>query len=197
MTSLSDMQEGPFPEVGLSVLTWKSPRTLERTLRSLQPVGDLFSQRTVVCQEGSPEEMDIARRYDFEPVATEKNLGIQEGLARCAESLSSERILIVESDNFFVASDHARDLLKRAVFLFDQHEMKAFQLGERKSGVSHRFCATGSPKNRCARRFAVICGRSQLDCACMNQLQWRIQSRTETGLSESSKMDSISPIPTA
>ncbi|WP_319517427.1 hypothetical protein [uncultured Martelella sp.] len=135
----SDMQEDRLPDVGLSILTWKSPKTLERTLRSLAPVSDLFAERKVVCQEGDPEEMDIARKFGFDPVPTKTNLGIQEGLAHCAECLESERILIVESDNMFVEQDNARDLLKRALILFDQHEMTAFQLSMRPTHLSDRF----------------------------------------------------------
>lgn len=139
MSSHSDTSRSDFPEVGLSVLTWKSPRTLERTLHSLAPVSDLFSERKVICQEGSPEEMDIARKFGFVPVATESNLGIQEGLARCAESLETERILIVESDNVFVDKEKAPALLRRAIILFDQHEMDVFQVSGRPNRVSKRF----------------------------------------------------------
>lgn len=139
MSSHSNRPDNGLPEVGLSVLTWKSPKTLERTLRSLGPVSDLFAERKVVCQEGNPEEMEIARAFGFEPVATDRNLGIQEGLARCGEVLSTERIVIVEGDNTLVGKDGVRDLMIRAFLLFDAHKMTAFQLSGRNHTLSSRF----------------------------------------------------------
>lgn len=145
MYSSSNGPEGELPKIGLSVLTWKSPKTLERTLRSLMPVSDLFAERKVVCQEGSAEEMAIARTFGFEPVATDRNLGIQEGLARCGEVLSTERIVIVEGDNTLVEKDNARDLMMRAFALFDAHEMTAFQLSGRNEELSKRFLRYWKP----------------------------------------------------
>lgn len=130
-------QDGP--PIGLSVLTWKSPKTLESTLKSLMRVADIFSERYVICQQGDPEEMAIAAAYGYTPIATEENLGIQEGLARCGEAPVSERIVIVEGDNMLCQSEDAPRRLRRAITLLDERDIHVFQFQKRPNQPSDRF----------------------------------------------------------
>ena len=139
MTVASNIDHGNGPPVGLSVLTWKSPRTLESTLKSLARVADIFAERYVVCQQGDPEEMALAETYGYTPIATERNLGIQEGLARCGEAPTSERIVIVEGDNTLCQSEDAPRRLRRAITLLDEREIHVFQFQKRPASPSDRF----------------------------------------------------------
>ncbi|TCT31766.1 hypothetical protein [Martelella mediterranea] len=139
---------GMLPPVSLSVLTWKSPKTLKNTLKSLSRVKDIFSHRYVICQEGDPEEIRIAQAFGFKPVPTDKNLGIQEGLARCADAAETELVLIVEGDNMLVSRDDARYLLNGAIHAMTkpEHDIKAFQLHQRDPKLSDRFLRYWHPK---------------------------------------------------
>lgn len=49
----------------LSILTWKAPDTLRRTLESLEPIRDLFHECIVICQESDPREIDMATQYGW------------------------------------------------------------------------------------------------------------------------------------
>lgn len=64
----------------------------------MSPIRELFGEGLVVCQEGDPEEIAISKRYGYRPVATEKNLGIQGGVARAIEIAAHDIVLFVEND---------------------------------------------------------------------------------------------------
>lgn len=101
--------------ISLSILTWKSPRTLEKTLRSLEPVKSRFDECLVVCQEGDPVEVALCEQYGFTPVCTAQNLGIQEGLAHAAEVARNDYVLVMENDCPFVNRPQALAALDESI----------------------------------------------------------------------------------
>lgn len=127
------------PPAGLSVLTWKSPNTLRNTLSALTAVADLFVERFVLCQEGDPEEMEIARLFGFVPIATERNLGIQEGLAMCATLPSTETVMVMEGDCLLYDQKNGREIIERCLSLLGEQNLQAIQLQARISEPTPRF----------------------------------------------------------
>lgn len=116
--------------VTLSILTWKAPQTLQRTLASLAPVQDLFSHRLVVCQEGDPDEIGIAERYGFKPVPTERNVGIQEGLALTVESAPTDIVLAMENDCAYLGGAEGKASLAGVIDAFVREGLDVVKLGE-------------------------------------------------------------------
>jgi hypothetical protein len=103
--------------VALSVLTWKAPDTLARTLPSLAPIATLFSERIVVCQESDPREIGIAREHGFTPIMLRENVGIQRGLAKCVEAPASDIVLVLENDCPFLGSGNDTGRILDAISL--------------------------------------------------------------------------------
>lgn len=139
MTETPPDRNAALPPVSLSVLTWKSPKTLKNTLTSLSRIGHLFTQRYVICQEGDPEEIRIAQEFGYTPAPTDRNLGIQEGLAYCGTVPTTERIMIVEGDNRLSTRDDAPYFLEQAIRLLDSQNIQAFQLQERNTQPPKKF----------------------------------------------------------
>jgi hypothetical protein len=86
--------------VTAGVLTWRSPRTLARTLASYRRHGldDLLDQRLVLVQERGGEEARIARSFGWSPIVEEANIGIGAAYARLIEMTTSEYFLFLECD---------------------------------------------------------------------------------------------------
>lgn len=91
--------------ITLSVLTWKSPKTLRRTLESLAPIKGVFEERLVICQESDPEEIAISEELGFTPVKLENNVGIQNGLIECVKRGRNKHVMMMENDIPWVVPD--------------------------------------------------------------------------------------------
>ena len=89
-----------------AVLTWRSPRTLERSLASYQRHGldCMLQQRLVLVQEGGDQEAAIARSFGWEVITEERNIGIGPAYARLVERTGTELFLFLECDWLLTAS---------------------------------------------------------------------------------------------
>lgn len=117
-------------QASLSILTWKAPDTLGRTLQSLEPIQELFSERIVICQESDPREMDLATQYGYRPIAVPCNVGIQEGLALAVEKSTSELVLVLENDCNYIGGEPGKAQLQTCLSLFKEHHIDVVKLGE-------------------------------------------------------------------
>lgn len=120
-----------FSPASISILTWRAPHTLYNTLTSLAPILHIFSNHYVVCQEGDPDEVQIARQFGFTPITTGHNLGIQEGLARCAEVSATETVLVMEGDCILSSPENAPAVVLRCLNALSEQHVDIFQLHER------------------------------------------------------------------
>jgi hypothetical protein len=127
------------PPVTISVLTWKAPKTLSRTLASLAPLYSFFAGHYVVCAEGDQEEIAIAQSFGFTPIPTKHNLGIQEGLALCAEVSQTELVLVMECDCKLEYSQNLPALLSECCRLITEENFKAIQLQRRPDTPSQSY----------------------------------------------------------
>lgn len=117
-------------QASLSILTWKAPDTLSRTLQSLEPLRELFRERIVICQESDPREMDLAMQYGYRPIAVPYNAGIQEGLALAVEKSTSELVLVLENDCNYIGGEPGKTQLETCLSLFKAHHIDVIKLGE-------------------------------------------------------------------
>jgi hypothetical protein len=87
--------------VGVGILSWKSHKTLEKSLESYEKVGfkELFDEVKIIFQEISEEDKLLAQKYGYDYVGTEKNLGIQNGHKLIHDNLSTDYVLVLENDN--------------------------------------------------------------------------------------------------
>jgi hypothetical protein len=122
----------PFQEnkITISVLTWKSPETLSKTLDSLQPIMHFFSEHLVICQESDPDEIEISKHFCFTPICLNKNIGIQEGLAMAASAAHNETILILENDCNYIGGENNKETLLDCLLNFEKLNLDTFRLGE-------------------------------------------------------------------
>ncbi len=117
-------------QVSLSILTWKAPDTLCRTLQTLEPLRELFHERIIICQESDPREISLAIQYGYRPISIPHNVGIQEGLALAVEKSSSELVMVLENDCNYIGGASGKAQLETCLSLFKAHRIDVIKLGE-------------------------------------------------------------------
>ena len=117
-------------QVSLSILTWKAPDTLCRTLQSLEPLRELFHERIVICQESDPREISLAIQYGYRPISIPHNVGIQERLTLAVEKSFSELVLVLENDCNYIGGESGKAQLEECLSLFKEHRIDVIKLGE-------------------------------------------------------------------
>ena len=129
------------PPITLSILTWRAPITLQRTLETLAPILPLFEQHLVVCQESDPEEMDIARRAKFDVIKTHENIGIQNGLKLAVEAASHELVLVLvlENDAEYLGGRQGAAVLEETFLQMQKYQIDHIQLGRLDRSVPRRY----------------------------------------------------------
>ncbi|MGB5792451.1 hypothetical protein [Poseidonibacter sp.] len=87
--------------IGVGILSWKSHKTLEKSLQSYEKVGfkELFDEVKIIFQEISPEDKALAEKYGYDYVGTDNNLGIQHGHKLIHDNLSTDYVIVLENDN--------------------------------------------------------------------------------------------------
>jgi hypothetical protein len=90
----------PLLPLSIGILAWKSGRTLIRTLESYKSNGlfNLTSDIYVLFQEASPEDYEIAKRFNIKGIFLPDNIGLGQGFARLAENARFEYMLMLEHD---------------------------------------------------------------------------------------------------
>ncbi len=87
--------------IGVGILSWKSHKTLEKSLESYEKIGfkNLFDEVKIIFQEISDEDKALAKKYGYDYVGTDDNLGIQNGHKLIHDNLSTDYVLVLENDN--------------------------------------------------------------------------------------------------
>ena len=87
--------------VGVGILSWKSHKTLEKSLQSYEEIGfkDFFDQAKIIFQEISLEDKKLAEKYGYEYVGIKKNLGIHNGHQLIHDNITTDYVLVLENDN--------------------------------------------------------------------------------------------------
>jgi len=87
-------------DLGIGILSWKKPITLDNTLRSYQQNGllDLAKEVYVLIQEGGEQEIEVVKKYNLPYITTTDNVGIGKGITMLTEKLTTEYYLFLEND---------------------------------------------------------------------------------------------------
>jgi len=87
--------------VGVGILSWKSHKTLEKSLQSYEKIGfkNFFDEAKIIFQEISEDDKKLAQKYGYDYVGIEQNLGIQNGHKLIHDNLNTDYILVLENDN--------------------------------------------------------------------------------------------------
>lgn len=120
--------------IGVGILSWRAPKTLEKSLQSYENLGfkELFNEVKIIFQEVSEEDKKLAIKYGYEFVGTENNLGIQKGHQLIFENLNTDYILVLENDNPIVENEEImKERLFKSVELIKNNEIDIMRLRHR------------------------------------------------------------------
>ncbi len=88
--------------LGLSLLSWKAPKTLAATLAALpSEFLDLFEDKVIYFQEISSKDRELAEQYGFRYEGNDANVGIREGIKQAVLANQCEQVLFLENDVCF------------------------------------------------------------------------------------------------
>lgn len=92
--------EDGWVTVGMGMLSWRSPATLARTLRSYarEAMMDVFDEALIFFQQISDADRAAAKRFGVACTGSVANLGIYGGVKALLESLSADYVLLLEND---------------------------------------------------------------------------------------------------
>ena len=87
--------------IGVGILSWKSHKTLEKSLQSYERIGfkDFFDEVKIIFQEVTDDDIKLAEKYGYDYVGLDKNVGIQGGHRFIFENLNTDYVLALENDN--------------------------------------------------------------------------------------------------
>jgi len=109
------MPDASLP-ISAGMLSWRAPRTVERTLGAYRDYMRLFGEFKLFFQECSEEDSATAERFGVDWKGRAENVGIQAGMRWVVENLSSEHVLYLENDFVpCVPFDEARRQLESAL----------------------------------------------------------------------------------
>lgn len=143
-----------FSGVTLTMISWKSPVTVQKTLESYEAAGilGLFAAKRIHFNEISPADIAIAERFGFEYTGSDANTGIFGGVDAVSEQVRTPFTLSLENDNP-LATDRAGliAMLSSALADMTARDVPVFMMRSRRN--------PGEPFWRAARyaqRFSVV-----------------------------------------
>lgn len=94
----------------IAILSWAAHRTLLNTLRSYQALGidQTDNEKIIWFQEISQSDRDIAKKYGYEAVGSNQNIGIANAYRELVNMASGDLFLFLEND--WVALEGSNDL---------------------------------------------------------------------------------------
>jgi PHD/YefM family antitoxin component YafN of YafNO toxin-antitoxin module len=86
--------------ISIGILAWNSGQVLVDTLTTYHNSGlfDMVNDTTILFQEASMQDVEIARHFGLDFIALQKNIGIGKAFIRLTENAQSENVLILEHD---------------------------------------------------------------------------------------------------
>jgi hypothetical protein len=86
--------------ISIGILAWKSGQTLVDTLTTYYANGlfEISNDITILFQEFSHEDYQIAKHFGLDSICLNKNIGIGMGLLRLANVAQSDNVLLLEHD---------------------------------------------------------------------------------------------------
>ena len=104
--------------ISIGILSWHSGQVLVDTLTTYYENGlfDMVNDVTILFQEVTPQDMEIARHFGLDFIGSEKNIGIGQAFIRLTENAKEDYILVLEHDwNLIEDRETTYDRLKRSI----------------------------------------------------------------------------------
>jgi PHD/YefM family antitoxin component YafN of YafNO toxin-antitoxin module len=103
--------------ISVGILSWHSGQVLVDTLTTYYENGlfDMVNDVTILFQEVTPQDMEIARHFGLDFIGLQKNIGIGQAFIRLTENAKEDYVLILEHDwNLIENRQTTYDTLKRS-----------------------------------------------------------------------------------
>ena len=103
--------------ISIGILAWNSGQVLVDTLTTYYENGlfDMVNDVTILFQEVTPQDMEIARHFGLDFIALQKNIGIGKAFKRLTQNCQTDYILVLEHDwNLIEDRETTYNTLKRS-----------------------------------------------------------------------------------
>ena len=86
--------------ISVGILSWHSGQVLVDTLTTYYENGlfDMVNDVTILFQEVTPQDMEIARHFGLDFIGLQKNIGIGQAFIRLTENAQTDYVLVLEHD---------------------------------------------------------------------------------------------------
>ena len=104
--------------ISIGILSWNSGQVLVDTLTTYYNNGlfDIVNDVTILFQEASMQDVEIARHFGLDFIALQKNIGIGKGFLKLTHNAQSDYVLVLEHDwNLIEDKETTYNTLKRSV----------------------------------------------------------------------------------
>lgn len=121
-------------KLGICILTWNKPITLNNTLRSYEKYQLLnnVDEKLILLQENNPEEREIAKKFNLKIISTDKNIGIGKGMKMLIENMESEYIIFLENDWELTSDQINREIFQKIKY-FENGDLDYYKLRSRRN----------------------------------------------------------------
>jgi hypothetical protein len=86
--------------ISIGILSWHSGQVLVDTLTTYHNNGlfDIVNDVTILFQEATMQDVEIARHFGLDFIALQNNIGIGKGFIRLTENAQSDNVMVLEHD---------------------------------------------------------------------------------------------------
>lgn len=119
--------------ISIGILSWHSGQVLVDTLTTYHNNGlfDMVNDVTILFQEASMQDIEIARHFGLDFIALQKNIGIGQAFIKLTENAQQNYVLVLEHDwNLIEDKDTTYNILDRSY--------KAIEMGMDVVRLRHR-----------------------------------------------------------
>jgi len=103
--------------ISIGILSWHSGQVLVDTLTTYHNNGlfDMVNDVTILFQEVTPQDIQIATHFELDFIGLQKNIGIGQAFIRLTENAQSDYVLVLEHDwNLIEDKETTYNTLKRS-----------------------------------------------------------------------------------
>ena len=127
--------------ISIGILSWNSGQVLVDTLTTYYNNGlfDIVNDVTILFQEASMQDVEIARHFGLDFIALQTNIGIGKGFLKLTHNAQSDYVLVLEHDwNLIEDKETTYNTLKRSVSAIEMG-MDVVRLRHRKNPGNPHF----------------------------------------------------------
>jgi hypothetical protein len=128
--------------ISIGILAWNSGQVLVDTLTTYYENGlfDMVNDVTILFQEVTPQDMEIARHFGLDFIGLQKNIGIGQAFIRLTENAQTDNVLVLEHDwNLIENSETTYERLQDGIYLLDECPLNAIRYRHREQPGNPHF----------------------------------------------------------